>query len=339
MNKKLIALAVTSALATPFAALADVSVSAGIQTEISDFDNNGSLDGVRTGDADESGGFSFIKFTGSEKLDNGWTAFGVINFSFDPTGNAGLGQRESYVGMKNDVFTFSTGTMNSSYKAVSVAYDPFLATSLQARGNGGMSGGAGLGNFGHSSYLEDVIHVIVKSGAITADVQYIADEIANQNGSGVEDGSYVAFLKYDAGSFEVFGATNHAETSGGDFDGYKVGGKFQTGDLTLAAQYESTELGVFYGDGSGITGGNSDDEAEILFGSATYKLGNITLAGWVANYEQDDLDGVSFSLGGFYNFSKRTRIHAGYRSTDLEGDNGVADVEEDVVALGIRFVL
>ncbi|MCB1874383.1 MAG: porin [Chromatiales bacterium] len=338
MNKKLLALAVAASLA-PAVSFADVSVSAGIQAEISDFDNNGSLDGIRTGDADESGGYSFLKFTGSEKLDNGWTAFALINFAFNPTGNAGLTQRDSFVGLKNDVVSLSVGTINSGYKKASVAYDPFLATSLQARGNGGMSGGAGLGHFGHSSYLEDVIEVGVNAGPVAINVQYIADEIGNQNGSGVEDGSYTGSLKYSAGAFEIVGAMNHAETASGDYDGYKIGGKFHTGDLTLAAQYESTELGVFYSGATDAAGGNNDDEAEILFGSATYKLGSITLAGWVANYEQDDLDGVSYSLGGFYNFSKRTRIHAGYRSTDLEGDNGQADVEEDVVALGIRFVL
>ncbi|MCB1875095.1 MAG: porin [Chromatiales bacterium] len=336
MKKQLIAIAVASALTAPVAALADVNVSATIQAEVSNFDND-TVDGIRTSDADESGGASAIAFTGSEKLDNGWTAFAKINFVFDPLANAGLGGRDSFVGLKNDAVSLSVGRMNSAYKKASVKYDPFLATSLQARGNGGMTGGAGLGHFNHSSYIEDVIEGQMTAGGFTATLQYIADEIDNQNGSNVEDGSYTGSLTYAAANWEVVGATSHVETDGDDFDSYKIGGKFWTGPLTLAVQYENAETGVLVGADSA----NNDDEAEILFGSATYALGNITLAGWVSQYEQDDLDGISYGIGGFYNLSKRTRLHAGYRSMDIDGDvaGTEASFQEDVVAAGIRFTL
>ncbi len=380
MNKKLLAVAVATAVAAPVSALADVDVSAQIQVEASHFDQDNDridvrdTDGTRLSGSDASGDANFVAFSATEELGNGWTAFAKINFDFKSTGSSGLTGRDRFVGLKNDLIAISGGRINSAYKKASVRYDPFLATSLQARGNAGMSGGGDLGGFGHSSYIEDVIEVAVEPGyGFSANVQYIFDENepldgadgfrSNQNGGTVRDGSWSAFVKWNGalaggefGELEVMGSTSRARTDGNDdvpvspggketFTNYKLGAKWSSDALTLAGQYENAEAGVLdsFASGNpnytGTSGGNNDDEADIWFGSATYKIGNITLAGWGANYDQKNLDGNAWALGGFYNFSKRTRLHAGFRSTDLSGDGQVSDLDEEVWVTGLRFTL
>lgn len=352
MNKKLVALGVAAVIAAPAAALAEVSVGARLQVELTSYDDGDTNDGLYQGDVSEGSNYSALWFEGTEELGNGWTAFGKINFNLDASDDTdGIGRRDAFLGMKNEVFALSGGRINSAYKKASVQYDPFLATSLQARTNGGMSSGG----FGHTNYLEDIIEAAVKFGAISAILQYSFDDNEVTFGGDTtnqiddltplrsKDGSYSAMLSWGPGPFELFGALSHAEidentipvgsTLDDKADNWKLGGKWETGPFMVAAQYEEAELGTLNGRV------NTDDPAKIFLVTGSWDFGNWTAAGWVSQYDQDNYgDGINYALGGMYNFSKRTRLHAGYRKMDIDLDGGGTD-EEDVWTLGMRFVL
>lgn len=64
--------------------------------------------------------------------------------------HADLVYKEKFIGVQSPLGTVKVGRLATPYKSVTAAWDPLNETSFQARGNGGLSGGA----LGHSSYLD-----------------------------------------------------------------------------------------------------------------------------------------------------------------------------------------
>jgi hypothetical protein len=262
-----------------------------------------------------NGGSNTLRFDINEKLGGGLTAFARISQAFTTFEGTTLTDRERYIGLAGSNAHIAVGRAASAYKSVSLGYDKWKGTGLQARnGGGGMSGTA----FGHSSYAPDAVQIGLNGGGVSMVVQTITDE-----GSGL-DGSYVGSLKYDGGNWEVFAAASHMNTDAADADNYKVGGKVVVGGLTAAIQYEDTEIGT-----DAMGGG----EANYLFGSLDYKAGNVSFGGWVAqrDAEDDATDALSYALGVRYHFSNRTQAYAGYRDTNSDTDA----YDQDVFLIGM----
>ena len=149
MNKKLIALAVGSAIGAfgASAAFAQSSVTLGgsLNFNYGQFDTGGAGFATATTNA---AGVNKIKYdglnsqeseftlTGEEKLDGGLTAFFRCATSMDLTGGAAANMcaRTSYIGLKGGFGSINVGNNDTPAKRMSALYDPFPISAAMGQG-------------------------------------------------------------------------------------------------------------------------------------------------------------------------------------------------------------
>ena len=371
MNKKLLTAAVGMALAAGpmLAAQAGVKVYGKAQVELAseDFDDglagigdeflrtnkfNRGTNGGSTGDSAvtvEDNARGRIGIKASEDLGGGLKGIVLFEWKLDTTlGGNDTGQREAFVGLQGSWGTFKAGNLKTPYKYYGgVKYDPFVATNLEARRNGGMTGGL----FGHNGFVSNALGYVSpkKKGPLQFWVVYVPDEkglATTGNGGGAvgDDGDYSAGIKFGQKNWEVFGAIIHNQhnvasgTTQEDYDAIKVGGMWKMGPHKILAQYEDT-------DEDQSTAGTSN-EGTILFVGYHLKFGgNNTLVVQVGDGELK-FQGTALpkqehsyvTVGVIHKFSKKTRVFAGFSNTDIDNEAGVAtaDGERDVITIGIR---
>src|SRR4030067_3706679 len=146
MKKKIIVLAVVSAMSIPTLAFADTEnvVVYGRANVSFDRVNSGGDAGIRTNQV--SSNTSFLGFKGSEELDDGWTATWQIeqqiNFDNSGTTGNGLATRNTVVNLLNGQYgVFILGRHDAPYKLVSRTMDVFFDTIADNRS---LMGGASL---------------------------------------------------------------------------------------------------------------------------------------------------------------------------------------------------
>ncbi len=324
MNKKLLAVAVSAALVAPAATMAaDAFVYGHAQVEVANYSDetpsgtppaSQGKDGVAV--EDNARGRLGVK--ASEDLGNGLKAIAQFEWKVD-TAQGGLGadNRVSQVGLTGGFGTFVMGNLKSPYKYTGgVKYDPFVATSLQARRNGGMTGGA----LGHNGFVNELIAYASPKGPVTASIGY---------GPSEDDGLVVLDLKYSQGGIEAFIAYLDAgdRPSGGmagndsDYTATKVGGQWKSGAHKISAQYEMTEV---------TDAGGASVDPTVLFLGYQMKMGKNTFALQYGDTDHDvsGMDNTTYmALGIIHKMSKTTRVFGGYRDT--------SDVES-VVTIGLR---
>lgn len=224
MNKQILAAAIAAGLMAPGLAAADIKIFGSIQAETGGLERDGSaktnVDYVRTDNvlgSIKGGGSNAFGLKGDEKLGNGLTAYFMFNNAFSTFDGDSLNSRggdssgaitarDRYVGLKGDGWHVQFGRMNALYKTASHRYDPFLATGLQSRANGGTSGG-------HNGFINDVARVGVKSGGLSAGVEVkwedAYSEDTPQSGGDtrglntVDSGSWTGNIKYGEKDWEV----------------------------------------------------------------------------------------------------------------------------------------
>lgn len=330
-----------------------------------------------------NGGNNRINIRFDEKLGGGLKAFGAYEAAFNTSVNSGFTRREAYVGLKGAVAHVRLGTIAGAYKNSLTVVDPFAGTSLQARGTGGgMSGG----RLGHSNFLDNVVEIGVNSNGFGAQFQWTADQkyspnAVDSNGNAIktyeykadcenavpaatslctkQNGAGLVELKYEGGKggkvqWGVFGAAAYTDvkqisTDSKKSDGnrnWKAGGSVSFANLTIAGQYENVQI---TGNAPAMSGGNTVDGNRGKYGilSLDYRMGNVSLDGWVAKYKSDNNitvsstgnDAISFAVGGKYHFSKRTNAYLGYRKTDSDSSKaGGTDkklYDQDAIVLGV----
>ena len=345
MKKNIIALAVAGVLVAPLAAQADVTVSGQLQAEVvsvSSDDGAPRAEGIYLQDAsvygvENSHTASAIFITASEDLGNGMKA--LAKYGFDPLmgndGSAMGNKRDAYIGLTGGFGTVLAGRMSSPYKTSTVKWDPFLATFMQARGNGGMSAGA----TGHGSYLDNVVAYANKFGMATVVAAVSFDE-TDADGDNTTEGNHAMTFSVNVpvGPVEVAVAYLDASDMGADgtvvanYDAQetKVGVKYNAGAITVAGQYETRD--------NGLQGGATADGETFLYLTGSYAMGATTLS---ASYGQntetftvgDDMDHTYAAIGVKHAFSKGTSVYAGYRSTSP--DTAVSS-DESVIGAGMR---
>jgi predicted porin len=372
MNKKLLTAAIAAGLMVPGLAAADVKIFGTIQAETGNIDVNdaGFVNGA---DGDDTlmgggnsgaiwgGGSNAVGFKGTEKLGNGLSVYFKINTFFDTfDSSASFGARDTFVGIKGDGWHVQFGEMNSRYKASSVKYDPFLATGIQARAVGAVSGG-------HNGYAQDMMEVGFKSGGFSGGVQLTWEDSTNDTGivptGGLSDvvdaGSWNANVKYAANGWEAGFAYQDLDygSGAGDADQWKIHGKWSGNGFSVMAQYEDVDASTAAAAASprpdggstifGIipTAGGAADDYDALMISATYAFSDsTTLAGRYSNTDWDDLggaagadvDGDHWAIGVIHNLSKRTHVYGGYMDNEYDMSGSSADVEVDAWGLGMR---
>ena len=369
MNKKLLTAAIGAALvAGPMlAAQAKVTVYGMAQVEVSDE----SVDNVTTGlgmnddDFVRTSNWNFgsnknatddsalttednargrIGVKVKEDLGGGLKGIAKFEWKVDTTqGGRDTGQRESFVGLQGSWGTFKAGRLRTPYKYYGgVKYDPFVATNLEARRNGGMSGGG----FTHNGFAPDTLGYISpkKKGPVQFWAVISLDEQGGGGGlasGGWDDGDYSFGAKFSQKSWEVFVATikNKHNTTGTaqDFTATKVGGMWKSGPHKIVAQFEDWSIDNFP---------TASDDVENLFVGYHFKFGgNNTLVVQIGDGDLAEQSGAGgtqewtyTTVGVIHKFSKKTRVFAGISNTSLDNAEGVAGAnnERDVISIGLR---
>lgn len=218
-----------------------------------------------------------------------------------------LAQRESYLGIKGDWGTFQAGNQASPYKMTGgVKYDALACTLLEARNNGGMTGGA----YGHNSFISKTIayHSPKLFGGLGVSMLYRPDT-SDAGGRGSDDDSSIAVV-YSKPKWEAFAAT--VTQSSADIDRMKVGGKVILGNHTLLAQYEQT---------------NTTIDSTTYFLGYNLKIDKTTLVGQLGNTDPDTGAGTEYlALGAIHQLSSKFRLFGGYRSSDTTKDTSVLSI-------------
>ena len=373
MNKNLLAVAVATAMLAPAVVSADATVYGRVQVEYNvESSDQAGTDSEQS--VDDNAGMSRLGFKFKEKLGGGMTAFGKVEFRIDPAdnsqaGTAGnssqgsisgpLGARDAHVGIKSSWGSIAAGSFHAPYKtAGGVKWDPMVATHLQARRAGGMSGGPGTG--GHNGFMRNAIYYTSPNVngfkvqfAIAPDETNGGAKGAARNNDDTSDNDYSLAVQYKNGPWHAIFAHNRnnvpSTVNGGDDETLtKAGLRWKHGPWTLAGQYESindadsVNAGATPGtiattaEAYRVTAGNDGD---ILWLNAQYKAGNNIFTASYGNTDVDVSGGADFDydylmVGVIHKFSKKTRIFGGYTETDGD-NNGTAD-DRDAWSIGIR---
>ena len=291
MNKKLIALAVASALGAPLVASAQgtgVTLFGRVGAEYSSTKIDQASNSTTSHRQETIGDNSGVSRWGlliTEDLGNGLKANGRIEFAFR-TGNGVIETaREQWVGLSSKTWgDVQFGRVQSVLKdfAGGAYLDPFITTSLQARGSGGAMYAPGNG-FGVGAFVDHSIRYNSPSfGGFSAAVLLspvdatqaepgAGTSAPNVGGRGGTD-NYQIGLKYKFGtSGEIFGGYSHdgisdtqATTSANgvtadDEEVWRIGGAWNFGDFRIAGQYENIENALATNGGTTCAGGPSSN--------------------------------------------------------------------------------
>jgi predicted porin len=400
MQKKLLTAAIGAALASPaFVAQADVTVYGVAQVEfaqvandayagtypggpgsgqLGSHNNTGILAGTdQAGLLDNKMGRFGIKAT--EDLGGGLSGIAQMEFQIDTADNqdgaangtkgtvGSITDRKMFVGIAHKaVGTLRFGQDDGPYKASGVALDPFVATTLEARNNYGMSGnkdGWGVMN-GHGGYLQDTMFFDSASFAgayvnIAVGLEHGANTVCSSlwtTGCQTASGNNAARTAGDLGAvvgwkgalgpvnLSVFGGYNVMGSASttvqtDDPSAKKIGGQVTfLKTQTISFQYEQTDLAHT---------NMWAEEADYLFLGYQGKFGPVTAVVQWGQMKADastaggtDYEADYLAAGAIYNFSKTFRVFAGYRHTELDSTPPFSTLgpirEETVMTIGMR---
>lgn len=350
MKKNLIAMGVAAALTAPMAAQAmdagdgsNVELYGRFQAEWTNVssDLEGSNEPLYLNDMDAGKWGIFA----SEKLGNGWTAFGRFEWDEHVTDSKDS-DRAQYLGVSGDWGLFLVGRHDTPYKITGgVKADPFTATNLEARRGGGMSSGV----FGQGSYAD---HVFAYASPDFNGFSFIA-AINPENSDGSvygKDGAnlYSIGAQYKNGPVWVWAGYNDGQdlqVLGEDIKAWKVGGAYTFGNHSIRAQYEDRD-GVSTGVGSssvlGSLYGEIDSEsADFLWVAYVLTMGNNELMVSYGDENYDNVDGYSddaevqsYTVAARHNMSKTFNVFGGWKRYSVDDGDNTDDT--DVITVGMR---
>ena len=295
MNKKLIALAVAGALGSPLMASAasgdgvTLFGRAGIEYSSIDIDQTPGAGGSTTGtdyrqeSLADNAGMSRWGLLITEDLGNGLKANARIEYHFR-TGNGVVDlAREQWVGLSGQHWgALQLGRVQSPFKdfAGGASIDPFVTTSLQARGTGGAMYAPSNG-FGAGSFVDHAIRwnspswgpfsmaLLASPGDATqTDGTTGGGNVGGKGGTN----NYQAALKFKIGSAgEIFGGYSNDEASdaqaalvtnglnGDDEQVWRLGTAWNFGNFRIAGQYDKIK-NALAGNGGATCGGGASGQ-------------------------------------------------------------------------------
>ncbi len=375
MNKNVLSLGIATALVVPITTHADIKLYGQIGAEAASVEYAGGDENLTRGQISNSLGFTEssddmdrqtltrdrygnilndgpnmlgLDFELDKELPGGMVPYARYRTTFHTTNNSGLGPGlEAWVGLKNDTFHIKLGKLRGAYRSAKGLIDPWIYTSMQARGTGGgMSAGrynevhwnwnaAGdrrlvvkdttTGKVGinpgraidtsglvHNSDIPGALELGGKWGQFNARVQIMGDDEADKRGGNVE-------LKYTSSNMTIWAhgafldVGDNQLSLGGDkwnndkFYNWKVGANYKV--------IPELKLALQYEEGELGAFDNNPDGGKYIIGSFDYRIQKITLAGWVAGY--------------------LSNIEDNLRLTDINGDV----LEEDALSwtLGAKY--
>lgn len=337
MNKKILALAVGAVMgAAPMVgAQADVKIYGNFLGQIAHESNNGNRSQTVQNDNTGRGRLGFLFH---EKLGNGLTSFGKLEFQVDINDSYSAGcnsvtktsggtkivgeqtcMRDAFVGIKGGFGAIAAGSFHGAYKTTGgVKYDPFVTTALDARGVGGMA----RGRLAQNNFVRQIVQYQTPNlMGFKAQAQYSFDQSTPSTpNSGTTNGDWLAGLTYNIGhnsGVQLIGAWAHNEVTGGtNQDNWKLGAQWKGGPFTVQTQYERTETaGTLFFNGNSYNG-----KAKIWYVNGGYRVGNWDLFLSYADYKARDnsnYDTKFYRAGTWYHFSKKTSAYIGYRKSNI----------------------
>ena len=311
MNKKLLAVAIASAMAAPLAAMADegnvtLYGTASAAVEVIDLDNTGT--GADFDATQVNSNHSALGIKGWEALGNGLKAVFLMDMfvGLDNGGGSGSllgGGRDGYVGLAGNFGTVALGFHGRPWKTSTNGLDLFGSTiadysAIMGSGPGGAYYDGGIGNA--------VIWFLPNVNGFSGHLQYGADESDNDSNDWGAQGNYSNGPFYGSLSYDEDG-----RTGGADSDIWKIAGSYTfNGATTVTGMYENLDLG-----------GSAGDRNAFYLGLG-HKMGNNTFK--VAYAQADDTDAGNdgadyWAIGLDHSLSKRTTVYALY--TRVENDD------------------
>lgn len=337
MNKKLLAIAVASALAAPMAANASDVTIYGKMHFGWDFADTNDAAGDASDDATGVSKASRLGFKGSEDLGDGMKAVykieGQVNGTFDT--------RNTYVGLAGGFGTLILGQHDTPYKISTGSLDNFGDTV------GDYNGIVGRNMNGvdfDERVAQTVAYITPDFGGFHAAIARVSfksnegagnDELDAWSAAGIyKNGPLFASLAWETHS----GAGNRGATATQEEDAVKLGLGYSFGDGKIGFVYEDI-------DHDGAASASSRDAFYVNY---THKFGNNAFK--IAYGSADDSDASTndgadmIAVGIDHSFSKRTKIYGMYATMDNDasatyGLNGYgasgAGNDVDVFSMGI----
>ena len=325
MKKNIIAMAVAAAVSVPFAASAEDAITVYGLAQVEVGSVNPEADGADSYVTETDNANGRVGVAATEDLGGGLKGLAKFEFRIDTADGAAssgvaLTGRELFVGLAGGFGQVELGRLKSAYKySGGVAYDPFVATLMEARSGGrGMSGG----DFGQGGFLSNSIgYSSPKLGPIDFRVTYAPSD---------DDSAYTADVKASFKMGEVFIAVadqGDRKKATQDYSAVKLGGqlKFAGGAHKISLQYETIEDKDKTAD--------TTNKPTFLFVGYQGNFGKATFAVQAGSNDTDKTEdnATYFAIGAFYNFSKETHVYGGYKNTDQKDKKG-----ESVITIGLR---
>jgi len=338
MQKKLIALAIASAISAPafadnanftFYGIADVSYDS-VNTGNGTTTANGAT--VVTGVTKQvvSSNVSRFGFKGSEDLGDGLNAIWQVEqqINIDDAASNTFASRNTFAGLKGDFGTVLMGRHDTPYKISTRKLDVFADNIADDRALLGTSKGTG---GGWDQRLNNVLAYISPSlGGATVALATANLTEANTTNTAAKNSAVSLAAWYDVAPFYVAAAYEshklESVVAGGKESAARVGFGFNQDLFEIGAAYEKTSdnlgtganLGVNqYGRGAYYVGGKvkfGGDAVKFAYGKVgEYGTGNLKVT---------DSGASQASVGYDHGFSKRTKVYVLYtRITNGKGVN------------------
>lgn len=342
MNRKLLALAVTAALAAPLAAQAAPTVygQLNMSVDLVDWDD-GTDDGQ---DFEVNSNSSRLGVKGEEALTNGYSAVYKIEFGVQGDVASGVSGRDRYLGLKNNWGTVKLGAYDSPLKTSQGMVDQFNDMTYTDMANF-VTGDNRLNNvIGYESpKIADVlnVNVAVQSGEDTNNDDPLASDDDGISVSVVfeSNGLYLAAAMdndivdglIDSTLEDLLGGPVPGEPFARD--AIRLTGGYTMDALQLGAMIQTSEFA-----NENNTGFAMDEESVLL--SAAYTMGKNVLKGQyvMSNYDfgaGNEIDASALIVGMDHNFSQMTKVFAQLGLTAYEA-TGFNDLDENVLTVGMQ---
>ena len=316
MQKKIIALAIASALAAPAMALAETTIY-GLASVSLDRVNDGAATNATTAMGVSAPG-SRLGFKGSEDLSGGLSTFWMIetNVALDSPGTTKLGDRDAFAGLKSDSMgSVKLGSGGTPYRTSTRGLDLFdgtIASNIGLVSNGQLDGGA----------PNSITYASPDMGGFTVEVAKAFEEAAIGTG-----GTAIA-AKYAAGPLYAIVAQRKKGTGpGNSTSGVKVGGSYSMDAFAVnlilekmtdtAGAVEAKNTNLYLGGKFNISSSDAVKAAFIKRGSTTGATD----------------DAKQITVGYDHNLSKDTMVYALYTKTT---DNTTGAADPSAISFGMH---
>ena len=318
MNKKIIAIAIATAMAAPVA-MADMKISGRVNKQVVITDIDGGTSARDTNDS----GHTRLVFDGTAG-----DAYARIGLD-ERVGRSLTGaKRDNYVGYKfGGGMSLQVGSMGNSGK--NIEKDALIATFLETRSAVATVNPSS--KYASSSFVEDVAQLKMKAGPATVKVQLGLN--ASDTTTGATNEGYTAFsVTGKAGAVKYWVAYNNDSgdqglNGGSDDTNTKIGATMKFGKVAATLNYETR-------DDDGVSNEAITIRANMGFGNGLKGYAGMAMASGDAGASAD---ATWLRLGVSKKLNKNASIYAGYTSTDYDAASANADFSKIGAGMTVKF--